>query len=334
MRESVRLGHVILVVLALLVVASGCAVAPSIVTPELAPAVEGQEYSSDIRVNHKATLPVTWDLLEGPAGIELAEAGRACVLTWKKPIAGRISISVSARNKAGSDVRPFDLAVAEASPKVVPPEIAPVDIEPVNVGANVSIGLLTSVGTAPIDWTIAQGPVGLAVSSDGVLTWVPSAPGEFECLIRASNQAGQGELSLSISVKSTPEYEEGKKIGALLEQDAPDFVPGQTVLFLRENPEPEARAAYEFGLEAVLGDELTKLIHAAASEGADTAFGTGNDLGQKLATGKISDADARSALKQSMLTGEVALLAWQAGFLKGYGEGGLAIYRGLIISLR
>ena len=332
---SERLGYSRLILAAafLFLGVSGCAVAPSIVTPDLAPAEEGVPYSSTIRVNENAALPLSWDV-EGPEAMALSADGRFCKLTWEKPIAGRITVRISVSNSGGADARPFELVVAEAPPEVIPPKIGPVRVPAASVGSVVSVRFLTSAGTPPVAWAKVDGPVSLVVSSDGVLTWLPIAPGEFECCVRASNKVGRDEARLKIGVKATPEYEEAKRIGGLLAQNDPSALPGEAVLFLRENPQSEKYLSYRLGLEAILGNERAKLMHAAASEGADAAFGIGADVGRKLAAEKISDADARNALKQSMLAGEVTLLAWQAGFLKGYSEGGKAVFRALIISLR
>ncbi len=332
MNATVKHRHALLLVLILFLGLTGCAVAPSILTLALPPAEAGRPYSCDILVNENATLPVVWDLVDAPEGMVLSEEGRIGRLVWEKPVAGRIPVSISVSSSAGGDTRPFELVVAPA--RAIPPKIKPVRIDAVNIGSMISVRLLTSAAIPPAGWIKVDGPVGLVVSPDGVLTWLPTALGEFECRVRASNQAGEDELSLSISVEVTPEYEKGRRIGELLARNDDNLLPGEAILFMRENPQPEKSLAYKFGFETVLGSERAKLMHAAASEGTDASFGTGKDIGQKLAAGKVSDADARAALKQSMLMGEAMLLAWQAGFVKGYDEGGSSVYRALIISLR
>ena len=62
---------------------------------------------------------------------------------------------------------------------------------------------LTSDGTEPIKWNVTDGnlPTGLNLSTNGKITGIPTAPGDYVFTVTASNDAGSVSKELTITVK-------------------------------------------------------------------------------------------------------------------------------------
>ena len=97
----------------------------------------------------------------------------------------------------------------------VPPEIAEVapDPEPVTAGLLYARQLVLLAGTAPVTWSVLQGPAGLEVDASGrVHGWSPAltdAGQTFTLEVEAANDYGADQESWSVLVEAPPVVEPG-----------------------------------------------------------------------------------------------------------------------------
>lgn len=62
---------------------------------------------------------------------------------------------------------------------------------------------LSANGSEPITWNVTDGnlPTGLNLSTNGIITGIPTAPGDYVFTVTASNDVGSVSKELTITVK-------------------------------------------------------------------------------------------------------------------------------------
>ncbi|MCL2167970.1 MAG: cadherin-like beta sandwich domain-containing protein, partial [Lentimicrobiaceae bacterium] len=91
---------------------------------------------------------------------------------------------------------------------------------------------LYATGSTPITWSLDNGnlPTGLELSSNGVISGIPSATGTFNFTVKATNSEGSGTKALSLVIKNTldpPIYHDDDKEGLRMFLRQPSFVEGK-----------------------------------------------------------------------------------------------------------
>jgi len=124
-------------------------------------------------------------------------------------------------------------------------------------------------------------------------------------------------------------YQKGKEIGEKLKDKENLYIAVLIVDSIKE----ECRAAVKYGIEstASLDSASINLIFGAIES---PTFKTGANLGRKLKEEEIEVSHVRSYMADHIpLMSEVERLAFQSGFIKGYGKGGASMYRAIYLSL-
>jgi hypothetical protein len=176
----------------------------TITTSQLPRGSVGTIYSQNLGASGGQT-PYNWSLQSGnlPDGILLNQSG---VLSGTPDRAGSSSFVLKLSDTAGASVT-ATLSI------VINPAVALLGLDTASladgvVGQDYSQTLKATGGDTPYRWEVISGrlPEGLKISSAGVISGRPTAPGEVEFEIRVSDQSGQSaSLALSIDVNPAPE---------------------------------------------------------------------------------------------------------------------------------
>ncbi len=118
--------------------------------------------------------------------------------TDPQPADSQHTITIRATNSAGSDDESWTLTV-----NALAPVIAAMNDDSVNPGQAYSRTPALSEGSAPITWTLVQGPSGMSInSSTGTVSWTDPQPADSQhtITIRATNSAGSDDESWTLTV--------------------------------------------------------------------------------------------------------------------------------------
>ncbi len=174
---------------------------PVIATIADASIVEGLTYTGPTPQLVKGTLPITWSLLEGPAGMVMDPDNGVVSWTQTTAVGNPHRITISAANAWGTTQRSFNLTVIRI------PVIAEVDdSSAVQGGTYISKRPVLADGTAPVTWTLISGPAGLVIHDNGVVSWTPVSEvgSPHSITIRAANAAGSDDETWQLDVILPP----------------------------------------------------------------------------------------------------------------------------------
>ncbi len=341
MSVSTLRGIGVLCVATLALACVGCGIAPVIQTDTLMPGgTEGKPYATSIRINADAGPPLTWIKVRGPEKLILTPTrdGHACSVVWSAPAPGMIQISVAVQNSAGKDSKVFMFPIEAVKREMLPPKIKEVRLPDVRMGSIIEFQLEAEAGTPPLRWYKSRGADSVKIAADGKVTYQAIEPTEIWFAVNLENRVGQDLREFTFKVLPTPEYEKGKELAAKLRANADDILPGDVVLHLRGLDTPEKADSFKRGFHKGYGEnakQLTdKMVAAATGKPYRESFSSGLDIGQKLAGRRVTDADVRDVMKHVLLSGDTAMLAWQSGFIIGYGKNARPILRAIFVSLR
>jgi Synergist-CTERM protein sorting domain-containing protein len=198
-------------------------VPPTITTTSLPNGTVGIAYNQTLTAS--GDTPISWDITAGtlPAGLTLSSAG---VITGTPSAPGSSDFTVRATNGAGNNTRVLSIDIIPGVAGT-PPTITTVSLPNGTVGTAYS-QTLTATGDTPMSWDITVGtlPAGLTLSSAGVITGTPSAPGSSDFTVRASNATGNDTKPLSIIVNSVATV---PVTGVSLSQNSATIEIGKTV---------------------------------------------------------------------------------------------------------
>jgi hypothetical protein len=108
------------------------------------------------------------------------------LISWPSPVAGLHNVEVVAQNTSGSDVQSFQVNIAMT---VVAPEITSTPVTTVQLGDNY-VYQVTAVGQPAPTFSLDTAPTGMNIDPlSGLITWTPTAPGQYEVVVRASNSS-------------------------------------------------------------------------------------------------------------------------------------------------
>ena len=165
--------------------------------------VFGQTYGESMAIT-QGTLPVTWTLLDGPAGMTI-DSGTGAVL-WPSagPRGSLHTLRVRATNAVGSAEVSWQLSVVLPPG---PPRIDEIPDQSIPAGQPYNETPSLSQGTSPVTWVLITGPPGMTVNSTtGAVAWpAPTATSTpVTVTIRASNAQGQDDESWRLTVTAPP----------------------------------------------------------------------------------------------------------------------------------
>jgi|GEM_PF-553146 len=146
----------------------------------------------------QGTPPITWSLLTAPVGMNIdPETGE---LSWPdpQPPTSDHSITIEARNAAGTDEENWTLTVA-----AWPPIITAITDELITPSMPYSRNPTLTQGTTPIEWTLAAGPSDMTIDPQtGEVSWAdPQPPGSLIAIsVKAANSAGTDVATWTITI--------------------------------------------------------------------------------------------------------------------------------------
>ncbi len=172
-------------------------VSPLITTSNLPNGETGIPYSQTLTAT--GDNPITWDIESGnlPNGLSLSSGG---VISGTPTLAGTFNFTVKATNDEGDDTKSLSITILSL------PDITTSNLPNGETGISYS-QTLTATGENPITWSIETGnlPDGLSLSTDGVISGIPTASGNFDFTVKATNSVGNDTKSLSITILTAPE---------------------------------------------------------------------------------------------------------------------------------
>ncbi|MEI8168566.1 MAG: S53 family peptidase [Rhodoferax sp.] len=145
--------------------------------------------------------PVTYSLIGAPAGMAISAAG---VVTWATPLVGTFPVTVIAKDSqtALSGQGLYTVTIAQQpAPVVTAAAISG------KVGTALSFTVAVSASN-PVTYTLSGAPVGMAVSTTGVVTWAVPVAGTYSVTAMAKDTktglSGQGVYTIAIAAPLPP----------------------------------------------------------------------------------------------------------------------------------
>jgi uncharacterized protein (TIGR03382 family) len=170
----------------------------------LATAGQAYHYDEDDTVSAVGTMPITWELSDGPSGMTLDANGK---IAWTPTAPGAASYSVKASNAAGSAIQSCVVTVRPVG-QAGPPIILRVANPIAAIGPSYRYdpnGRLEADGDQPITYSKVSGPAELFVDpKNGFVAWTPTVSGPQEITVKAQNPAGEDSYTFTVDVASAP----------------------------------------------------------------------------------------------------------------------------------
>lgn len=143
---------------------------------------------------------LTWSLTGAPAGMVISSAG---ALTWPAPVAGSYSIQLNAKDSKTGLTGQGTLTVAIAAAN------APTVVSATVAGqAGKALSTVVAVTAPnPVTYTLAGAPTGMAIASNGVLSWANPVAGSYAVKVTARDSktglTGQGTITVQIAAATS-----------------------------------------------------------------------------------------------------------------------------------
>ncbi|MBN1763785.1 MAG: hypothetical protein JW860_00880 [Sedimentisphaerales bacterium] len=150
----------------------------------------------------QGTPPVTWSLVQGPAGMSIDS--NTGVVSWSnaEPAFAPYTITIRATNAVDSGNQTWQLTVLS------PPVINTIADDSAKLGQSYTGPVPTLIkGTPPVTWSLEEAPLGMTIdSSTGVVSWPnPIADASpYLITIQASNLYGTSQQSFNLTVIIPP----------------------------------------------------------------------------------------------------------------------------------
>ena len=171
---------------------------PKIITSIIPSGMKGMEYICILNVTGSSN--ITWNLDAGnlPEGLNLEKDG---IINGLPISTGTFDFTISVINDKGYDKKNFSIHINTVPS---PPQISHVNLPTGNLGISY-YQLIEGTGDSSITWKIVSGalPEGLNLSRDGEIWGIPIIAGTYDCLIKASNNAGSDEKRFSIIIEQS-----------------------------------------------------------------------------------------------------------------------------------
>ncbi|AQQ71014.1 delta-60 repeat domain protein [Limihaloglobus sulfuriphilus] len=162
----------------------------------------GFAYASAVFQLTAGTLPVTWQLVTGPAEMQIDPVTGQ--LSWETAnIEGANNITISAANSVASDEMTFTLHVLN------PPVLADISDAVTELDKSYSRTLGLQQGTGALSWELLAAPAGMTVAG-GVIQWPQPQPKDSVNVVtvEVSNPVGYDQKTYSLTVLEKPLVED------------------------------------------------------------------------------------------------------------------------------
>ncbi len=170
------------------------ALAPTFTSDPVTTAVSGQPYSYD--ADAAGDPPPTYTLTTFPTDMTIDE--NTGQINWTAGTSGDYNVSVVAQNVDGTDTQNYVLTVGTI------PLITSTPITNAIVGQAYTYDV-DATGSPVPTYTLTTAPAGMSINeTTGVITWTPSATGDFDVVVAAVNVIGTDAQTYTISVASVP----------------------------------------------------------------------------------------------------------------------------------
>jgi Putative Ig domain len=179
-------------------------------------AAGGSPFTLTINGNNFVASNVQWN--GSPLTTTFVSATQLTALVPANLIASAGSASVTVVNAGGATSAPviFTMGPAPTPLTVVPPSTLPSG----SVGTYYSQSLYASGGTAPYSWSLLSGtlPPGLSISSTGVITGTPTAPGTAAFTANVMDAVGANALQIfSLPIGTTQSFTSAQRIPQIVD---------------------------------------------------------------------------------------------------------------------
>jgi len=153
------------------------------------------QYDADSKVDAIGQGPITFSLVQGPAGFSVSLAG---AVAYTPAAAGTFPIRIQASNAGGNTEQAYSLKVVTAPVITSSPRLTASAFTPYQYDAD---GLPAAVGSPSIGWSLVQSPPGAVVVHDtGEVLWTPLAAGPAQFVLRAANAFGSDDQAFVVQV--------------------------------------------------------------------------------------------------------------------------------------
>ncbi|WNO11572.1 putative Ig domain-containing protein [Teredinibacter sp. KSP-S5-2] len=177
---------------------------PVILSSPLTTVVEGEAYRYAVQAVDGNADPLSYALTRAPAGMSVDSAG---VITWAAGAPGNYPVQIRVSDtRGGAETQSYVLSVTSASGNTAPF----IDSSPVTK-ATPGFPYAYAVKASDVDgdtlaYSLVEGPSGLAISGDGVVSWKPSATGNYDVTLSVSDGQAVSSQNYTIAVTDQPTF--------------------------------------------------------------------------------------------------------------------------------
>jgi hypothetical protein len=164
---------------------------PQITSGPVQTVVVGQAYLYDA---HATGYPQpTYQLVSGPASLIVNDT--TGVVSWTPTASGDFTVTIRATNTAGSTTQTFTITVGSA------PQITSAPVTTASLNGTYHYQVQTTAYPTPT-YSLPTAPAGMSINPvTGLITWVPTASGDFNVVVQAQNWVSTATQSFIISVQ-------------------------------------------------------------------------------------------------------------------------------------
>ncbi len=157
----------------------------------------GQPYSYQIVANDPDGNPLTYSLLEAPTGMSLTTSG---LISWTPANEGTTTVRVEVSDGFATSEQAWSVEVVRLNN---PPSISSTPLTSLALGQNYNYQIIANDPDGDLlTYSLLEAPLGMSLSSTGLITWTPSAAIVTSIHIQVSDGTSTVEQSWSITVDS------------------------------------------------------------------------------------------------------------------------------------